>query len=304
MYKYDPTRTLTLRAEFSTQFKARFSAIDRASRVSIVNNDCFGLAGAARMAARERPPTDWKNDIRPLPPKTFQFKTTSEKTKGFMDWLQEMEEKSLFQLVRATTIGPGISHNWTDIYISRAYKKGIIWGSVEIKKNKGLMDDLGLTPNAVDTSSEGALTAFFSPVHADRAGALFTRTFTDLKGITAAMDAAVSRVLTEGLITGKSPFVIARQISKQIKGIGKRRAVILARTEIIRAHHVAAIQTYRSYGILGVKVQAEWATARDSRVCSICSPLDGRIYTLDEIEPMIPVHPQCRCAALPVVVED
>jgi SPP1 gp7 family putative phage head morphogenesis protein len=303
MYKYDPSRTLTLRTEFVSQFKARLSAIDRASKVSIVDNDCFGLTGAARIAAQERPPRDWIREINPIPSGSFSFRTDPEKVKGFMEWLQEMEDAALFQIVRATTIGPGLQHPWTNMYISRAYQKGIIWASIEIKKNKELMKDLGLTPSDVDSSSQTAVNAFFSPVHADRAGVLFTRVFTDLKGITAAMDAAISRILTEGLVMGRSPFVIAREISKKIKTIGKHRATILARTEIIRAHHVASIQTYRSYGVLGIKVQAEWATARDARVCPLCEPLDGRIYTLDEIEPMIPLHPQCRCAALPVVID-
>ena len=37
------------------------------------------------------------------------------------------------------------------------------------------------------------------------------------------------------------------------------------------------------------------------RVCPKCEALDGKIFTLDEIEPMIPLHPQCRCIALPYI---
>jgi SPP1 gp7 family putative phage head morphogenesis protein len=82
---------------------------------------------------------------------------------------------------------------------------------------------------------------------------------------------------------------------------GRRRAEILARTEIIRSHHLATIEEYRTWEVEGVYVLAEWATAGDSRVCTVCAPLQGTIWTLDEIEPMIPRHPQCRCVSIPFV---
>jgi SPP1 gp7 family putative phage head morphogenesis protein len=66
---------------------------------------------------------------------------------------------------------------------------------------------------------------------------------------------------------------------------------------------LATIQEYRNFGVLGVSVQAEWKTAGDDRVCITCSRMEGKIYTLDEIEPMIPLHPQCRCIALPYIEE-
>jgi len=82
-----------------------------------------------------------------------------------------------------------------------------------------------------------------------------------------------------------------------------RRAEILARTEIIRAHHLGTIQEYRNQGLFNIVVKAEWKTAGDNRVCTRCASLEGQVFTLDEIEPMIPLHPQCRCIALPYVEE-
>ena len=122
------------------------------------------------------------------------------------------------------------------------------------------------------------------------------------------------------MIDGDGPMAIARKLNKTISGTGKdismtdtlgrfipaeRRAKMLARTEIIRAHHMGNIQEYKSWGVLGVKVQAEFRTANDGRECERCSQIaaDGP-YTLDEIEGMIPAHPNCRCMALPVNPED
>ena len=44
-------------------------------------------------------------------------------------------------------------------------------------------------------------------------------------------------------------------------------------------------------------------TAGDDRVCEKCAALEGRIFTLDEIEFLIPLHPNCRCLALPYIEE-
>ena len=78
---------------------------------------------------------------------------------------------------------------------------------------------------------------------------------------------------------------------------------MLARTEVIRAHHIATIQEYRNWAIEGVIVKAEWMTAGDDRVCPKCEALQGKIFTLDEIELLIPLHPNCRCIALPWIEE-
>ena len=79
----------------------------------------------------------------------------------------------------------------------------------------------------------------------------------------------------------------------------RRRAEIMARTEIIRAHHQATIMEYQNWAVEGIKVKAEWATAQDNRVCPQCAPLEGEIFPLETAMNMIPVHPSCRCIALP-----
>lgn len=158
-----------------------------------------------------------------------------------------------------------------------------------------------------------------TPFHMDRVGVLFTRVYNDLKGITEQMDAQISRILAQGMIDGDGPALIARKLIAVINGEGidklgirdtlgrfipaMRRAEMLARTEMIRAYHLATIQEYRNWGVLGIKVLGEWKTAGDDRVCEECASLEGKVFTLDEIEPMIPVHPLCRCLALPYIEE-
>ena len=66
---------------------------------------------------------------------------------------------------------------------------------------------------------------------------------------------------------------------------------------------MATIQEYRNWGVEGVTILGEWKTAGDDRVCEKCASMEGRVFTLDEIEPLIPLHPQCRCIALPWIKE-
>jgi SPP1 gp7 family putative phage head morphogenesis protein len=163
--------------------------------------------------------------------------------------------------------------------------------------------------------SGGITNVMGTPFHADRLGVLYTRTFSELKGITKAMDQLISRTLTQGIADGDNPVLLARKLVSVINGAGadrlgmkdslgrwipgRRRAEIMARTEIIRAHHQATIQEYRNWGAEGVVVQAEWQTAGDERVCATCASMQGEVYKLDVIQNMIPIHAQCRCLALP-----
>lgn len=312
--KSDPTMTVTLRRLFVNQFKNRYNYISSLCSESIIKNNCFGYDSdkdgnpystvfSQRFSQKVIVPNVWKNDMYPIGNNRFKFNNTSEKIQGFMDWLKDMERSAIFQIVRQP--GPlGTTPSlWANLYISTAYKKGIIWARQRMREDTDVLRSVEKTKADLELSNEAITTAFSQPTHADRVASVYTRTFTDLVGINAAMDAQISRILADGLVSGLSPYVIARNIADRISAIGIHRATLLARTEIIRAHHLASIQEYRNAGLVGVSILAEWSTAGDSRVCELCAALEGKVFTLDEIENKIPLHPQCRCAAIPVVVE-
>jgi SPP1 gp7 family putative phage head morphogenesis protein len=305
-FKGDPTRTTNLRKRFVNQFKQRFNAIKYETNRSINDNDCFGLKDplATTFIEYTDPPprTTWRPKIVPIPYNSFKFDRDPTKIAKFMDWLKTAEENSIFQTIQVPRVGQGIENIWANTYIYDAYKHGVYWARSAIKKNPELMKKLNLTPSDISTASVDIEGAIQTPTHADRIGVIYTRTYNDLEGITATMDAQISRTLAEGLSLGQNPVTIARDISNRIEAIGIHRATVLARTEVIRAHHMASIQAYRNFGVEGVKVNAEWITAGDSRVCELCAPLNGKVFKLNEIEGKIPVHPQCRCAVLPVVM--
>ena len=200
-----------------------------------------------------------------------------------MEWLNSQVEKHILEIREFQQIGRAVNEAWTNKYITASYTKGL-------GKARGQMRNMGIpvTPDEL----EGGLTAVMNkPVHLDRLGMLFTRTFTSLRNITAEMDTQISTILAQGLADGMNPRSLARMLNHAISGKGstlglpiwyinpktgarvdyfmppERRATILARTEIIRAHAEAQLQEFENWGVAGVTVQAEWITAGDNRVC-------------------------------------
>jgi len=294
---YDPTRTTALRNAWARDMNKRFLELTSAIREGVDKRDCFGL--------RKEMQT-----LQVVPPgfRAFAFMRDPEKVAAFMAWLQEQVDKGLLKVVVFQQVGKAVEAVWTNMYVFDSYKRGVIRARYELQK-------LGLDVPPIEDMN----ILFGTPFHMDRIGLLFTRVYTELKNITSAMSLQISKVLSQGLIDGDGPRLLARKLIGTINGAGmgdlgltdtlgrfipaQRRAEMLARTEVIRAHHIATIQEYRNWAVEGVIVKAEWMTAGDDRVCPKCAALEGKIFTLDEIEPLIPLHPMCRCIALPWIEE-
>ena len=203
---------------------------------------------------------------------------------------------------------------WGNTYIFESYKRAVIRSRSELIR-------AGYNVPSVEES--GGISFILSqPIHIEMIGLMFIRAFNEFKGVTDDMALMISKVLAQALIDGDNPMTVAQKLVAVINGKGadrlgiydtlgryipgKRRAEIIARTEIIRAYHKAAMREYISWRADGVYVKAEFITAGDDRVCSICESIEGggKIYTLEEAENLIPVHPQCRCIVLPVFVKE
>lgn len=294
--RYDPTKTTALRNRAVSESNRRFNELAKAIKEAIITKDVFGLQLQVNL---ELP------DMR-----AFAFGTDAEKLKAFLDWLEEQVNKGLLNIADFEI--EGISDSWINKYVKTAYERGIVRARLEMIK-------AGYDVQPIDATG-GISTAFSLPVHIETLALLYMRTFNDLKGITSQMDAQISRILAQGLADGVNVATLVRRLLTAINGTGKdlairdatgritmsakRRAEILIRTELARAHHLATINEYRLQGIAGVNIRAEWKTVGDDRVCEKCASLEGKVFTLDEIEPLIPLHPQCRCIALPLVIKN
>lgn len=306
---FDPTHTTSLRNAWVKDMNRRFADLARAVRIAIIDEDCFGLDKGPKLITFASGPGN----------KAFQYSTSQQKVEGFMKWLNSQVDKGILETGELQQVGGATQAAWTNKYVTDSYKRGVIRARYELQKQ-------GFGKPSLE-STGGIEASMATPIHLDRLGLIYSRTYSDLKGITTAMDSQISRILSQGIADGDGPRDLARKIVNAIDGSGgnlglpikytnkngkevsyfmpaKRRAEILARTEVIRTHHVATIQEYRNWGIVGVKVQAEFTTAGDGRVCEKCSSLQGKIYTLEEAEGLIPVHAQCRCIMLPTLPDD
>lgn len=300
--QHDPTRTTTLRNAFVADMNRRFNRVAKAVNEAVIVQDVFGLTPQKSIRTFQTPGK-----------RAFSFLTKDEKIAAFLDWLRKVENAVLLEMQPTVQYGKWEEVPWTNVYLFQAYQQGTKRARQELRK-------YGLSL-AIE-SADGQV--FLNPTSLEKLRVLFTRAFTDLEGVTHAMDEQISRILAQGLVDGQSPRVLAKMINSAIIGggeelgmqityinrvgrqvsyfmPGRRRAEIIARTEIIRAHHVATIQEYRNWAIEGVYVLAEWATAGDARVCPDCAGMQGKVFSLDEVENLIPLHPQCRCIALPYV---
>lgn len=278
----DPSRTRTLRAKFVGDIRQRVRALRGLLWDAIVVKDVLRAPKSVFLAAAN--------------PEDFVFKSDPEKVEEFMEWWIANEDEILLGIEARALRSGAPDARWTDTYVTNAYRRGLVRAQLELAA-------AGLSQNFDPDDTFALESAFQLPAHQRRAQILYQRVYGELKGITEAMDQQIRRILSDGVARGENPRTMASAMNKSIRTITNRRAVVMARTEVIRAHHQANIEEYRRAGVEGVMVKAEWITAGDERVCELCEPLHGEVFKLKEIEQMIPRHPQCRCVAVPISQE-
>lgn len=271
--RVDPTQTARVVGSFERDLIGRWRRVANGIQQVIVEEDGFGY---------ERRGGAWNAK--------FDFPRSDRKVAAFMAWLRKMQNDEVLEVREGVSVEKAAATAWSNKYISSAYQKGIARSAAQMRKG-----GLKITDRWVNA-------AFFRPIHADRIGLIYTRVYSDLRGITTAMDAKISRTLALGMAEGQAPKVIARQLVDEVKSLGIQRSRVIARTEVIRSHAEATLNTYEEAGLEDVGVQAEFTTAGDNRVCQKCKSLEaGNPYKMKNARGMIPAHPNCRCAWIPLV---
>jgi len=230
----------------------------------------------------------------------WRFLTNPQKIQAFQVWLQTQ--------VKLNVIPDNQPNDLGDVYWERYVQEGF-------RKGAGrAFDDTRKGARALASGNKGKLdfyrgtqyeflrSSFGKPETVEKVKLLAGRVFTDLKGVTEAMSTQMSRTLTDGLVQGKNPRDIAKDLTKVISSIGKTRANTIARTEIIRAHAEGQLDALEQLGVEEVGVAVEWSTAGDERVCPECEPLEGVVLKVSEAHGLLPRHPNCRCSFIPANV--
>jgi len=276
--RLDPTRTTLLRRKFENDLKRRFRKLKKLVWDLIVVEDAFGLRQ--------------DNSLNITVNTRWQFATDPQKQKAFQKWFKEQVDLGILEVPPGTDpLKP-----WTATYTNSAYKSGVTRAYIASKA--------ALSESAAFSAGSKAQfleSAFGGPIGTKQLEMLATRSFEQLRGITAAMGQKINISLTNGLAHGHSPRKIAREMAKTIDGMTKQRAVVMARTEIVHSYAEGQLDSLEQLGVEEVTAFVEWSTAGDDRVCPTCQPLEGVVMKLKEARGILPRHPQCRCAWIPVI---
>ncbi len=102
------------------------------------------------------------------------------------------------------------------------------------------------------------------------------------------------------LLEEKRPDLSVAQTNKRVMSYTNKthrlRMENIARTETARAQNIGYIQGLEQIGVKEAQFQIS------PNACeAICVPLDGTIYPISEAAGIIPAHPRCACAMLPVI---
>jgi SPP1 gp7 family putative phage head morphogenesis protein len=291
---YDPTKLITLRNAFSRDLSRRFRELQNIIRYAIVHDDIFGL-NPTNYAKLQSPGTQ-----------AFKYLSVQEKLVAFMDWVQQQVNKGILAPEAGRQLTEALDVAWSNVYVLSAYQRGVQRARTELLRANYAV------PTIDASGGIGMITS--NPLHSEKIKLLYTQVYNELKGVTDAMNQQISRILTQSMIEGKNADQIARRLIRVIGGpaleltdtLGRfipamRRAQMIARTELTRSFANAQLQEFSNWGVRGVRIKVEFATAGDDRVCPICSDFEGREFTLEAAAGLIPRHVNCRCCFLPVL---
>lgn len=104
------------------------------------------------------------------------------------------------------------------------------------------------------------------------------------------------QVFAAGILAGDNPRKIGRELKRSLREETRKRCILIARTESLRAYRTAQSRNYHNNRdvVLAMRI----VSARDRRTCFLCIARDGTILETGE---MFGSHPGCRCTLSPVV---
>ena len=111
----------------------------------------------------------------------------------------------------------------------------------------------------------------------------------------AMLKSELDKLLTEGMMQGRNPKVLARHLTKTF-GTSKYNAERLMRTELARVQIAAQEKSYLENG------WTEFEFVSIGSACSVCLALDGKHFKVKNMtiaENAPPMHPNCRCSTAP-----
>jgi len=270
-----PTPTTTAQKRFAQRLRGVLSRINARLREAIIDNDLFNLRDEALV-----------DDV---PDRVFDFPTSRAKITGFLRWLRNQLDEKLLTVV-------GEDNNQ---FIRQAYLAGV----------RNVHNQLSETGVVFERPELDDLVT--RPLHATELRTLAQRTYENLQSVRDDVAQGVRDELLDGFRDGQNPREIARSLTDRVDSIGKHRATMIARSEVMNAYSEGTLrrteELNRDTGA-GISVaHGEWDAAMDTRTCPFCRALDGVDLTPSEMRSNAvqfrgsvyrlkpPAHPNGRC---------
>lgn len=296
----DPTRTVMLRKRFSAEVMRRFAKFKRELAKLIVLEDAFGIQYRNRLRANAEFISDPANkDYLDYVARDnvsvnsrWAFLSTPDQLGHFHQWLEYQIALDILQRVSTT----GTSAIWLNKYIREAYLKGQARAFDDVVK-PALWTGISPQTSAMASYQGTKLQFLTSPVSMDRLQLLMARAQSELKGATDAMSQQLSRELLDSMVRDLKPRDIGRNVLDRVTKVGQSRALLIAQTEVIRAHSEGVLDAMEALGVAEVGVMVEWQTGGNP--CDVCSKLKGIVMTIAKARGLFPRHPRCRCSPIP-----
>lgn len=270
-----PTPTFTAQKQFAQRLRGVLSRINARIREAIAEDGLFNEQIEALA-----------DDV---PENVFDFPTSRAKITGFLTWLRDqLDEKFL------TVVGEEDNQ-----FIERAYLAGV-------RNVHNQLSETGVVFERPDLDD-----LVTRPLHATELRTLATRTYENLVSVRDDVAQAVRDELLDGFRDGQNPRDIARSLTNRVDSIGKHRATMIARSEVINAYSEGTLRRTEELNKdtgAGISVaHGEWDAAMDTRTCAFCRALDGVKLSPSEMRTNAvqfrgqvyrlkpPAHPNGRC---------
>lgn len=279
---FDPTKTITLRNRVSREIDVKFKKVRRRIVAWILGSkDLF-----VDPDKLESPVTT--AGILLNAGENFEFTRDADKVSAFNRFVQQQ----INEIILFTSNGGKLQNFWMNTYMEDAYTRGA--RKTRLEAERGIRS-LNKVPN---------WSPWVNPQHLNRAELIFQRVFESLEGITEVMSKQMSYILSESIAMGKGAKETATMLADRVDKIGITRAKLLARTEIVETHNVAAINE----GLIveeqtGVVMMMKWTASIDGRERPSHRARNGKLYTKEEVRPLLG-EPNCRCSISAVFDED
>jgi hypothetical protein len=309
----DPSNTTTLRErKYRPALTRRIDALISAVRETVAANDALGIEDLEPLPGQSNPSSAAlaQEDFNP---RDYFTGSPGQRFDAFITWFENQAEAGVLEATSDEQIRLG--QHYTAKYIRSAVNKGENFAVAELQ-------DQGIDVPAAE-ETDGVLPR---ATRTRLLTELYDRNYQQLQDVTEDMAEELRNELTMGKLRGETPRDIATEINGRIRGIGRWRAELIARTEVLYAHNRTAAEVYGEWfgpeAEVGIRPEGtrsspdgpagqsqkilEHVTAGDLRVCPECRALAGSTYTVTQVRnnpgdymPPVSTHPQCRCVVVP-----